>query len=93
MINRRKRRYVIAVALLVCTGCSSSTPPSTKEDQRMVTIVSQSGGDWNRVAAADKDYLIKSLGNGNEQRAMLAFTARSTRNSRNGPPKMGGPPR
>lgn len=93
MFYRDIVRLGAATFVVFCTGCSGSGgPPPSQEDPRLLTIVAQSGGNWDRVSQADRAYLTQSLGKGNVMSARMAFQARATRNGRQGPPGIAPPP-
>lgn len=74
----------LALALLAggAVGCGKSTDDSLNKDQaakadRLDTIAKQSGGDWNKVSPADKDYMLKSITSGNENSAKMLLMTKS----------------
>jgi hypothetical protein len=44
---------------------------------RVDAIVKSSGGDWDKVAPADRDYLINVVGKGSPISAQMTFRARA----------------
>jgi hypothetical protein len=69
----------ISLTLLV-GGCGNSgngvAAPTAQEQQtssRLDTIRKTSGGDWSKVSADDKKYLIDTIGHGSEYTAKMVF--------------------
>ncbi|HWA84256.1 MAG TPA: hypothetical protein VG820_12505 [Fimbriimonadaceae bacterium] len=67
-----KNICLFVVASLALAGCSSGTG-LTKEDEtrasRLDQIAKQSGGDWDKVSDADKQYVINEISRGSEESA------------------------
>jgi hypothetical protein len=64
----------VAALFVVLAGCGNKDDGGVNATQmkaldRTQQIVQQSGGDWNKVSAADQQYLIQGPGYGNEQTA------------------------
>ncbi|HEV2471063.1 MAG TPA: hypothetical protein VGS41_00240 [Chthonomonadales bacterium] len=45
---------------------------------RLLAMVQSSGGDWRKVSQADKAYLIRTAGHGNQRLATMAFNRQAT---------------
>ncbi len=64
-------------AALVLVGCGNNMADDglTDKDRQAVSrieaIAKQSGGDWEKVSAADRDYLVKDVSMGSEQSAKM----------------------
>jgi hypothetical protein len=96
-----RQSLLIATGLLLvpmlAVGCSQpddGIPPAEKQQaNRFNEIAKASGGDWDKLSEADRQYLIKEIAHGNEQsaRMMLAAKTGRLRGAAGGPP--GGPPR
>lgn len=77
----RKLFTFLPLAILVSfatgslTGCGEKEPEPSKETQqqadRLSKIRTSSGGDWNKVSDADKEWLIKEVCFGNEGSAKM----------------------
>jgi len=86
---------VIAIAI---SGCHSDAGQPLTESQkqgadRLATISKSSGGDWDKVSQADKDYLIKNVANGDEHTAkMLIAPPPGAGGAKMGPPGAPGAP-
>jgi hypothetical protein len=98
----RLTRIAGACAALIATilsgmvgGCGDNGKEQAQQSQKIDAIVSQSGGDWQRLSAADRDTLTRELGNGNAQTAYMNFQGRWTRlkGGKAAPPRPPGPPR
>ena len=77
-------------------GCGDNGKEQKEQSQKIDALVSQSGGDWQRLSAADRDMLTRELGNGNAQTAYMNFQGRWTRlkgGKAAAPPRPPGPPR
>ncbi len=80
------RRSLSAAARLLAVslsaflvGCGGQpTAPSPQMD-RVDTIVKSSGGDWSKLSAQDRDYLINVVGKGSPISAQMTFQARAGR--------------
>lgn len=99
----RKAFAILSMSLLVLpllstTGCSKSDDGMSSQQQekanRLDTIARQSGGDWEKVSQADRDYLVKELSSGNEASAKMLLLAKAGKLTMapGGGPKPGGPP-
>jgi len=77
---------VVVFASAVLTGCGEKDAEPSKEtaqqSDRLTKIKQASGGDWEKVPQADKDWLIKDVCFGNEASAKMMV---------GGPPRKGGP--
>ena len=76
----RVRLFYAGLAAVVLAapiaGCHSDAgqPLSDTQKQgadRLATISKTSGGDWDKVSQADKDYIIKNVANGDEHTARM----------------------
>ncbi len=89
MINSKATVLALAALLggmaLFAVGCGEKDPgPSAetqKQSDRLSQIQQSSGGDWNKMSQADKDYMINELGQGSEAKAKMLL----------GPPAKGTP--
>lgn len=66
-----------AVPLLALDGCASNAPAPSRQMTRVDTIVKNSGGDWNKLTPADRDYMVNVVGKGSEMSAMMTFRAKA----------------
>lgn len=61
--------------LIVAGGCSSAAPPLSSDQEKQATdldrIARESGGDWNKVSAADRKIAIQICGNEGGARMIL----------------------
>ena len=82
----------LAVALPGCHRADDGLS-STRQEQadRLTDIAKRSGGDWNKLTQADKDYLVNTLSHGNEQNARMILMAK-VGHFAGGPPQAGKPP-
>ncbi len=82
----------LAVAVPGCHRADDGLS-STRQEQadRLSDIAKRSGGDWNKLTQADKDYLVKTLSNGNENNARMILMAK-VGHFAGGPPQTGRPP-
>lgn len=95
-----KRHFWLALLtvllLSVTIGCSGPDDGMTTDDKKMAgrldEITKKSGGDWNKLSEADRQYMVKEIGQGSEQSARMLLQARAGRLRRPGGPP-GGPPR
>lgn len=101
---RRRARYLVPVlvvlaaggAALGLSGCRRVDDGLTARDRVMVDrvdqIAKQSGGDWDRLSQADRDYLVKEVSHGSEPSARMLLLAKSgrLRQGRPGGPASGG---
>ena len=58
---------LIVASAIAAAGCKQSNPEGFTEQQlkgmdRQATILKSAGGDWNKVSADDKAFLIKGMG-------------------------------
>ncbi len=88
-MTRRHYSFVLVVLLAFSGGCSKNegdglTKQETQMADRLDTIVKQSGGDWEKVSAADRDYLIKEVSQGSEQSAKMLLAAKADESSPSG---------
>lgn len=60
---------------LLLVGCGDRDPgpsPETqKQSDRLAQIQERSGGDWNKLTAEDKNYLVNELAHGSEASAKM----------------------
>lgn len=96
-----RTHFVTAVGILWASaflvplaGCSQSDDGlSTAQKQqadRLDEIAKKSGGDFDKLSATDKDYLLKNLADNNEKTARMLLMAK-TGGFKGGPPKTGKP--
>ncbi len=76
-------------ALFGCSHHSEYTPAQQQTLSRFQQIAKESGGDWNKVSAADKQWLINGPGGGSEENARMML-GNFGRSPQKGPPA--GPP-
>lgn len=65
---------LIAAALLGCGDGMSNDGVSDKDRTaatRLDEIVKKSGGDWEKIPQADRDYIVKEISMGSEPSAKL----------------------
>lgn len=84
-----KRFAYLLLAALAVAGCASKDD-GLDASQRQVgdkfsEIVQRSGGDWDKLTAEDRDFLVNKMANGNENAARMMFGARSGRAPVNSP--------
>lgn len=64
-------------------GCADGGDGLTAEQQgvqdQFEAIMERSGGQWDRLSAEDRDYVVNKLSNGNEQAARRMFEMRAER--------------
>ena len=90
-----KRAWIYIFLACIAAGCSngSSGPPldASQEQQanQLDQIAKKSGGDWNKLSAADKTAMIQ-IG-GSEQGAKMLLLGKSGKIGHQGGPP-GGPP-
>ncbi|MHB8635928.1 MAG: hypothetical protein ACYC96_05590 [Fimbriimonadaceae bacterium] len=89
---------MLAVAApLLFGGCSQSgnafapSAADQKTSSRLDSIRKSSGGDWAKVSADDKKYLIDTLGHGSEYTAKMVFGVKAGPPPTPGIKKPGGP--
>jgi hypothetical protein len=72
---------VIAVGFIVPTaGCHNDSGLKPEQEQmatRLDELAKQTGGDWSKLSAADKDYLVNKVSMGNEQSARMLLMSKS----------------
>jgi hypothetical protein len=90
MYRAYARGIVLLVGLAVVCGCGPGPKTEAAKDQKVDEIVQKSAGDWSRVSQADRDYLIRETGRGDQQSAEMDLRARWGR-MKGGPP-IPGPP-
>jgi len=87
----------VMVAMPLFAGCKEpddGIPPAEKANaDRLAQIAKASGGDFDRLTPADRDYLVNTIAHGNEQAARMMLMAKSGRRPGGGPPAPPGPPR
>jgi PHP family Zn ribbon phosphoesterase len=97
-----KKRYpsillLAALALSVGVGCSKPDDGMKPEEKQMASrleeITRKSGGDWNKLSEADRQYMVKEIGQGSEQSARMLLQARAGRLRVTPGGPRGGPPR
>lgn len=93
--RRRCRRsllpVVVSALLLVTAGCRNQSGLDQQQEAqafRLESIVKTSGGEWDRLRPADRDYLVRELGHGSETSARMLFAAKAGKLAR---PRPGGP--
>ncbi len=77
---RGPRSAALALVVILFTplpGCGGQAPAPPKAMDRVDAIVKSSGGDWDKVAPADRDYLINVVGKGSPISAQMTFRARA----------------
>lgn len=86
---RRTIRIVSEVVLATCfvaalvaaAGCSGGDnykgPPAETQQKssRLEDIQKKTGGDWNKLSAEDKDYLVNTISHGSESTAKMLIEA------------------
>lgn len=76
----------VLLAAFSTVGCADNGPPPSEKTQqessRLEQIQRRSGGDWSKLTPEDRDYLVKELGQGSEQKAKMLL----------GPPSKPQPP-
>lgn len=82
----------LAIVLAGCGNNMSDDGLPDKDKQaasRLDQIAKQSGGDWERVSQADRDYLVKEISMGSEPsaRMLLQQKAGTLKATPGGPPK------
>ncbi len=80
---------LLAAVLPGCSSHSNYTPAQQQTLTRFQKIVKESGGDWNKVSAADRQWLINGPGGGSEMNARMML-GNFGRQPQKGAP--GGPP-
>lgn len=65
----------VAFGVRNCGNESEFTPAQQKSLDRLHSIASYSGGDWNKVKPEDQQFLIKGPGSGNEGSARIVLGA------------------
>lgn len=99
MKNTRKRlalALLAALSLFGGVGCAPEDdgmkPAEKQVANRLDEITKKSGGDWEKLSAEEKEYMIKEVAQGSEQSARMLLQARGGRlkGTAGGPP--GGPP-
>ena len=104
--NRIINLYHATALMLICllvvpltTGCQQSVHSGEDTTQSQMTdrlsqIAKESGGDWSKVSATDKEYLVKEVSHGDEKSAQMLLQAKSGRVQHRerptGPPRAGG---
>ena len=77
-------------------GCSqtqdTSSPDQQKQASRLSEITKKTGGDWNKLTPADKQYLIQEIGKGDEGIARSVLQMNVPRTPPHGPPARPGHP-
>lgn len=68
--------FVLAtMAIVFVSGCQQQNNGLDKSEQRMADrlteIARKSGGDWNKVSQADKDYVVNQICHGSVQSAEI----------------------
>ncbi|RYG38838.1 hypothetical protein EON81_02600 [bacterium] len=90
-----KRLLSLALATLALAGCGSGdisddglSATEKQSASRIDQIAKDSGGDWEKVSQADRDYLVKEISMGSEETAKRMIQGRNGRSlSPGGPPK------
>jgi hypothetical protein len=78
-----KRILFIAFVVFAAIGCNGGesgdglTKDQVQAASRLDEIAKQSGGDWEKVSAADREYLIKEVSMGSEESAKRLLLAKS----------------
>ncbi len=73
-VHRAASFFAIAglgLSLFGCSHHSEYTPAQQQTLSRFQQIAKESGGDWNKVSAADKQWLINGPGQGSEMNARM----------------------
>ena len=89
---------VLALSLFGGAGCSQTDdgmkPAEKQMASRLDEITRKSGGDWEKLSAEEREYLVKEVAQGSEQSARMLLQARGGRlkGTAGGPPG-GQPPR
>jgi hypothetical protein len=90
-----------AVLLAALAGCKPSNPEGFTEQQlkgmdRQATILKNAGGDWNKVSADDKAFLVKGMGSEESAKQYVRNAGggdgRAPAGQFGPPPGAGGPP-
>ena len=90
--------FLLATLILPAVGCSKPDDGLSSQQQektnRLDAVAKQSGGDWEKVSQADRDYLVKELSSGSEPSAKMLLLAKSgkLKAGPGGVPSPGGPP-
>lgn len=71
-----------AVALALFTGCHPARDHFTNPQQAQVMahvdmLVKSSGGKWDNLSQADRDWIIQNAAHGHEMAAQMIFSARA----------------
>ncbi len=73
----------VAVLALIGIGCGNNMsddglkPAEREMSTRVDQIAKASGGDWDKISQADKDYLVKTVSMGSEPSARMLVKAKS----------------
>lgn len=73
----------LLLAMVIGGGCGSSagddglSSSEVKMSSRIDEIAKASGGDWEKVSAADRDYLVKEVAQGSEPSAKMMLQAKA----------------
>lgn len=82
-MHRIQALFAAVAALgLLGAGCSRDDglkPEERKMASRLDEITKRSGGDWNKLSAEDRRYLIQDISRGSEQSARMLLMARGGR--------------
>lgn len=74
---------LIALMLLGGVGCTQADDGMKPEEKQLANrldeITKKSGGDWNKLSAEEKEYMIKDVAQGSEQSARMLLQARGGR--------------
>lgn len=79
----RNGLYILMGLILLTplAGCKHENDGMSEQQQekanRLDTIVKTSGGDWEKVSAADREYLVKELASGSESSAKMLLLAKA----------------
>ena len=89
----------VCVPLAGCSPPDDGIPAAEKQNaNRLDAIAKASGGEWNKLSADDKTYLVQTIAHGDEGAAKMMLAAKSGKlgqgggGPRLGGPALGGPP-
>ena len=93
MIMRKLALLALFSGSLIAAGCGDHEAAPSAETQQQSTkledIEQRSGGDWNKLTAADKDYMVNTLAHGSEASARMLLGPPPKKGKPNGPSPVG----
>lgn len=81
------RRLISGLIIVACAsmavGCQKTDDGLSQQEQKMTDrlgeIAKSSGGDWDKLSQADRDYLVNEVSRGSETSARMLLQAKSGR--------------